>query len=207
MSAILQISLLLIVAGLIGFFTAWFYWRNKYRKMKASYMDELEKQRNVIAEKQKVTDHHKERVLKLERELATLQEKFHVNSSVPEEIYRAIVKNVGEGISVSDEEGNFVIFNPELEKITGYSQSEANANNEELFLTGLYPDPELRARVNEHIHQVPGNNGHTNIKTIITRKNQEKVPVLATSTKVALDGKEFYLTAYRDMSEKPTPEA
>jgi len=208
LSAIFQISILLIVAALIGFFTAWFYWRSKYRKMKTSLEDELEKQKKVISEKQRVNEHHKARVLELDKELAMLQERLHQQSGdgVPAKIYSSIIKNIGEGISVSNESGEFLIFNPTLEKITGYSHSEANSHREKPFLDELYPDPELRAQVDRHIHEVPEGNEHTNIKTVITRKNREKVPVLASSTKVTLEGKQFYLTAYRDVSTRPTQE-
>jgi len=209
LSAIAQISILLIVAFLIGFVTAWLYWRKKYNKLMSEFETEKNRQNAVISKKQQVINKYEGEIKKLNDKL-TKVEKTQSNANgqpVPEPLYHRIVRNMGEGVSVSDEEGRFLVFNPKLEEITGYSKEEANQHSEKLFLDELYPDEELRNQATQHIHNVPENDDHTNIKTVITNKEGQKVPVLVSSTMIKHNTDKFYLTAYRDVSEKPEVEA
>jgi PAS domain S-box-containing protein len=126
--------------------------------------------------------------------------------NISEELYQKIVHDVGEGISVSDDNGYFLVFNPRLEEITGYTKIEANEHKNKLFLDKLYPDVELRAKVAEHIDQIPENHHYTNIKTLIKTKSGDDKPMLVSSTAITHKQKKYYLTAYRDVSEKPAVE-
>lgn len=209
LNAILQISILLIVSFLIGFVTSWLYWRAKYRKMKASYQEELQKKNNVITEQKHALEEMNVSNNNLQREVEKCRQELneHWKEHVPEELYKKIVREMGEGISVSNEDGYFLVFNPKLEEITGYTREEANKHNEQLFLNAIYPDPNLRKQVAHDIDQIPENDDHNNIKTVITTKDKQKVPVLVTSTAVSFKNKKYYLTAYRDVSAKPKVEA
>ncbi|MFP4059656.1 MAG: PAS domain S-box protein [Bacteroidales bacterium] len=209
LNAILQISALLIVAFLIGFFTAWLYWRNKYRKK----VSELE---NRLGEFNDENNRLQREISQLREEIAGMNKQLEkapsgprqaTMSELPEPLYMTIVKNMGEGVSVSDDNGYFLVFNPRLEEITGYSRDEANQFREKLFLDALYPDKKLREKVAEHISNIPENGDYTNIKTEITTKNKVRKPVLVSSTRVSYENKMYYLSAYRDVSEKPEVEA
>lgn len=213
LSAIFQISILLIVAFLIGFGTAWLYWRSKYRKMKAAYEKELSDRKDLTNKQRHTIDKLNEEIRKHEKEILALKNKSRQmvktkeKDYIPVELYDLIIKDVGEGISVSDEDGYFIVFNPRLEEITGYTKEEANKHNEKLFLDTLYPDVELREKVADHIDHVPENDDHTNIKTVITTKDKKEIPVLVSSTMVTYNNKKYFLTAYRDVSVQPEVEA
>ncbi|MFW5656928.1 MAG: PAS domain S-box protein [Bacteroidota bacterium] len=208
LTAIAQISILLIVAFLIGFVTAWLYWRMRYRKMKESYESRLsEMERDLAttkAELKKALDENETTLRELKKVEQQMEELS--KSKVPEELYQQIVRNVGEGISVSDGDGNFLVYNPRLEEITGYSHTEAIEHKEKLFLEKLYPDKKLRATVAEDIDHVPEGDEYTNIKTTIKCKSGESKPILVSSTMIDYNNKKYYLTAYRDVSEKPKVE-
>jgi PAS domain S-box-containing protein len=126
---------------------------------------------------------------------------------VPEELYVRIVKEMGEGVTVSNDKGNFVVYNPKMEELTGYSKEEANNHDEKLFLDTLYPDVHLREKVANHINEIPVDGESNNIKTLITTKDRKKVHALVTSTSVRYKDKPYYLSVYRDISERPKVEA
>jgi PAS domain S-box-containing protein len=208
LSAIAQISILLIVAGIIGFVTAWLYWRAKYRN-KQRYDQQIIKgfETSNMDKEYKIEKLEKENE-KLKGVARQMEKETAKNDRlVPDPLYVTIVKNMGEGVSVSDDEGNFLVFNPRLEQITGYKKEEANKHTEKLFLDKLYPDVQIRQKVTDHIDHIPQNGEYTNIKTVITTKQNGQVPMLVSSTSVDYDHKKYYLTVYRDISEKPEVEA
>jgi len=202
LSAILEISILLIVAFFIGFFTAWLYWRNKYREKVKEYDESLKNKDNIIAGKDTEITQLNRIIEEHER-----QDKEVSETNVPEELYVRIVKEMGEGVTVSNETGNFVVYNPKMEEMTGYSKEEANNNEEKIFLDTLYPDAHLREKVAKHISEIPADGESNNIKTLITTKDRKKVHALVTSTSVRYNDKSYYLSVYRDISERPKVEA
>ena len=208
LSAIIEISILLIVAYLIGLLTGYIYWKAVNKGTKKEYEQKLSDLRNKMIEKE---NQREEEIREKKKLAAELEEKTksngHHQPNIPEPLYATIVKEMGEGISVSNHDGYFLAFNPQLEKLTGYTREEANQHKEKLFLDRIYPDVAVREEVGHHIANIPEGDRYTNIKTTITTKNHEKIPVLVSSTVVKYNDEKFYLTAYRDMSEKPKVEA
>ncbi len=209
LSAILQISILLIVAFLIGIIMTWVYWRIKYRERSKEYDEKTKEQDRLRMELQQSLDQLNTDNQSLKDELEKEREKniLLMKEHIPSKLYTAIVKNMGEGVSVSDENGYFLVFNPKLEELTGYTRAEANENKDQIFLNTIYPDEALRKKVAEDIENIPEGSEHTNIKSTLTTKDNKKVPVLVTSTIVSYYGKKYYLSVFRDASEEPEVES
>ncbi|MFW5819823.1 MAG: PAS domain S-box protein [Bacteroidota bacterium] len=209
LSAIFQISILLIVAFLIGIVMTWVYWRIKYRKLKDETEEKAREQERLRMELQQSIDRVNTENQELKEQLEESREKniLLMKEYIPSKLYTAIVKNMGEGVSVSDENGFFLVYNPKLEQITGYTREEANEQKDKIFLKSIYPDEDLRQKVAEDIENIPEAKEHTNIKSTITTKDNKKVPVLVTSTVVSYYGKKYYLSVFRDVSKEPKVEA
>ncbi len=110
-----------------------------------------------------------------------------------------VIENVGEGITLSDESGYFSIFNSQMEKITGYSKTEANeAHN---FLHLLYPNPEAYYEALRGISET-AQNSYREIETVIHTKNAEEKHLLVTSTTLKRDEKSLFLSIYRDITDR-----
>ncbi|MFW5645461.1 MAG: PAS domain S-box protein [Bacteroidota bacterium] len=209
LSAVFQISILLIVAFLIGIVMTWVYWRIKYRKLKDETEEKAREQERLRMELQQSIDRVNTENQELKEQLEESREKniLLMKEYIPSKLYTAIVKNMGEGVSVSDENGFFLVYNPKLEQITGYTREEANEQKDKIFLKSIYPDEDLRQKVAEDIENIPEAKEHTNIKSTITTKDNKKVPVLVTSTVVSYYGKKYYLSVFRDVSKEPKVEA
>ncbi len=66
-----------------------------------------------------------------------------------------VLETIGEGVSLSNESGEFDIFNPKMETLTGYTKTEANAADGFLWL--LYPDmPGHDRTVDDILHPMCG---------------------------------------------------
>ncbi len=208
LSAIFQISILLIVAFLIGIVMTWVYWRIKYRKLKDETEQKAKEQERLRMELQQSIDQLSTDNRELKEELEEVRDKniLLMKEYVPSKLYTTIVKNMGEGVSVSDENGFFLVYNPKLEQITGFTREEANKHKDKIFLNSIYPDDDIRQKVAEDIENISEAQEHTNIKTTITTKDNKKVPVLVTSTVVSYYGKKYYLSVFRDVSEEPRVE-
>lgn len=208
LSAVFQISILLIVAFLIGIVMTWVYWRIKYRKLKDETEQKAKDQEKLRMELQQSIDQINTDNQELKEQLEEVRDKniLLMKEYIPSKLYTTIVKNMGEGVSVSDENGFFLVYNPMLEQITGFTREEANKQKDKIFLQSIYPDDDIRQKVVEDIESISEAQEHTNIKTTITTKENKKVPVLVTSTVVSYYGKKYYLSVFRDVSEKPRVE-
>ena len=67
-----------------------------------------------------------------------------------EAILEAVVGRVCEGMVLSDAQGRLVIYNAQMEALTGYSRGEAEVCAD--FLKALYPEPEVHRRVLEGVY-------------------------------------------------------
>jgi PAS domain S-box-containing protein len=119
-----------------------------------------------------------------------------------EEVLRTVLTAVKEGITFSDEQGKFIIFNQEMENLTGYSIAEANASPS--FLNLIHPeDRDLAAAQIQSLRQ-----SHKPVESEV--KIQTKLGaiknVLVSTSVVSHQGKVMYLSAYRDITERKQAE-
>jgi PAS domain S-box-containing protein len=109
-----------------------------------------------------------------------------------------LIQTVGEGITLSNWEGDFRIFNRTMTEITGYTHEEANQAED--FLSLLYPGSEDYQQVTQVLYWVSETGRARELKTTITTKGGES-RVLLVSTSVLRDADQlWFLSAYRDIT-------
>ena len=111
-----------------------------------------------------------------------------------------VIETVGEGLTVSDGEGRFEVFNSKMEEITGYSKEEANRYPD--FISLLYPDPQARSAALAGIQELAHQGGFREIETTIQTKNGVKKTLLVSTSVVGYKNKKLFLSAYRDITER-----
>ncbi len=111
-----------------------------------------------------------------------------------------VIETVEDGITLSDEEGRFVIYNSKMEEITGFSREDANAVPD--FSKLLYPDTEAHQEALDGLKELM-EYGHTReIETTIrTREGRDKT-LLVSSSLLRWEGRLFFLSAYHDISRR-----
>jgi PAS domain S-box-containing protein len=113
---------------------------------------------------------------------------------------RTVLESVKEGITFSDDEGHFYIFNPEMQRLTGYSQKEANASKD--FSKLLYPDPREWGRALEGLTDLISKGSSREVESRIVRKDRQIIYVLISSTIIYYSGRRMFLSVYRDITER-----
>ena len=121
---------------------------------------------------------------------------------IPKEIYELLVEYGDEGISLSNHDGYFLVFNERLQELTGYSKEEANDTSEKIFLEKIYPDPVYRTQVGRQIADIPEDGSFNSIRTQITTKEGIHRGLDVSSTTFYHKGMKYYLSAYVDVAEK-----
>jgi diguanylate cyclase (GGDEF)-like protein/PAS domain S-box-containing protein len=116
----------------------------------------------------------------------------------------ALIETVNEGITVSDYDGNFAIYNQKMAQITGYTGEEAN--NAENFLALLYPDAEDRQRAVEGIEASYQQGRCQDLETTIRAKDGTDKTLLVSTSSIDYQGKAWFLSAYRDISDRKRAE-
>lgn len=129
----------------------------------------------------------------------TERQRIQTALSASEEQFREVLETIREGITVSDEQGIFYVYNPEMERLTGYTMAEVNAAGN--FLEILYPDPRQRAIALEGLENLRQQGLNAQTETQITTKSGQKKYILTSSAFIDFRGRQMYLSAYRDVSE------
>ena len=110
-----------------------------------------------------------------------------------------VIDTVNEGITFSDERGHFEVFNPTMERLTGYTKEEANATDFSLL---LYPDPDSRQRALDGLKDLLEKGEIHDEETTITTKSQDQRILLVTTKLLNANGRKMFLSAYRDITER-----
>lgn len=114
-----------------------------------------------------------------------------------------LVETVDQGITVSNETGNFVIYNRGMEEITGYSKEESQSPN---FLKNIYHE---RDNYQEYFIKRKGlypDTKNENYEFIMTRKDGEKRHVLISHRLFNYGQTYLLLWTIRDITEQKKSE-
>lgn len=115
-----------------------------------------------------------------------------------------VINTVNEGITFSDERGHFEVFNATMEKLTGYSISEANTGD---FSKLIYPDAAARQQALDGLKELLEKSEIYDAETTITTKSGELRTLLVTTKLLHANGRKMFLSAYRDITDRKHMEA
>ena len=115
-----------------------------------------------------------------------------------------IIETVQEGITLSDETGQFEVFNSAMEQLTGYTMSEANASGD--FSRVLYPDDDRRQQALDGLKSLLEGGRPSEQETTITPKKGEDLTLLVTTTIVEFQSRRMFLSAFRNITERKKAE-
>ncbi len=113
---------------------------------------------------------------------------------------RTILLAVKEGITFSDRQGHFYVYNPEMEALTGYTQAEANASGD--FTRLIFPDAAEREAALRGLQALDRLGATHEGDVRIHAKDGTVRHVLVSTTLVSYEGRDMYLSAYRDITER-----
>lgn len=111
-----------------------------------------------------------------------------------------VIETVGEGITLSDADGNFIIYNSRMEELTGYSKAEAETAGD--FLRLLYPDSQAHAAALNGIREMVLTGGFRDVETAIVTKEGKQKTLLVSTSLMQYKNRSLFLSAYRDISHR-----
>jgi two-component system, chemotaxis family, CheB/CheR fusion protein len=114
------------------------------------------------------------------------------------EFLEMVVQAATEGITVSNEEGRYVLYNRRMFEITGYTQEEAESSD---FAALLYPDPAYRKKAQAAIAGALSGKNAINQPWEMVRKDGQKRTVLISTRLIGYEGESWLLGMVRDISE------
>ncbi|MFP4124190.1 MAG: PAS domain S-box protein [Coleofasciculus sp.] len=115
-----------------------------------------------------------------------------------------VIDTVGEGITLSNSQGKFRIFNHQMQQITGYTRQEANRC--ENFMAKLYPDPLIYQQVKQWQKSPSKKRKIRTLETTFLDKNGVQKTLLVSHSIIHQDKQLFFLSAYRDISDRKQAE-
>ncbi|MFP4103537.1 PAS domain S-box protein [Coleofasciculus sp.] len=115
-----------------------------------------------------------------------------------------VIDTVGEGITLSNSQGKFRIFNHQMQQITGYTRQEANRC--ENFMAKLYPDPLIYQQVKQWQKSPSKKRKLRTLETTFLDKNGVQKTLLVSHSIIHQDNQLFFLSAYRDISDRKQAE-
>ncbi len=117
---------------------------------------------------------------------------------------QTIIETVDEGITVSDSDGKYEIFNSKMEQITGYSSVEVNSIPD--FSGRLYPDDTQRRKADAHHNKIWQNGETCETELTITTKQEGQKFVLVSTSLVRYKNRRMILSAWRDITSRKLAE-
>ena len=118
---------------------------------------------------------------------------------IPGQVYQLLLGYKDAGISLSNHDGHFLVFNNKLQELTEYSIEEANDTSEKIFLEKIYPDGAYRGEVAAQIANIPEDGSFNSIQTYITTKFGKSRKLNVSSTTFYHKGMKYYLSAYEEV--------
>ena len=135
-------------------------------------------------------------------ELKRTEAELKKTESIRESAQRlhTVIDSAEEGITLSDAEGHFEIFNAKMNEITGYTREEANTSTD--FTTILYLDPHERKKALENNTETVKKGISRNFETIIQSKDGTKKTLLVSTSMIQIDNRNMFLSVYHDITER-----
>jgi len=118
---------------------------------------------------------------------------------------QTVIETIGNGITLSNTQGKFLIFNSQMERITGYGVEDTQ--NHPDFMRLLYPDSLAYQQAGERLQQVIHEGSLHNIETTIITKLGQTKTLLVSTVLLADEWGELFLTVYQDITERKQTEA
>jgi len=116
-----------------------------------------------------------------------------------------LIARLDEGITVSDENGHFEIFNLKMEELTGYTMKEANSVAD--FSVLLYPDPLEHRKALEQLKEVSGKFVYHKTETSIKSKDGLRKTLFVSTSLLDYKDQKMFLSIYRDITSAKATEA
>ncbi|VXD19989.1 diguanylate cyclase domain-containing protein [Planktothrix paucivesiculata] len=111
---------------------------------------------------------------------------------------KTVIETVGSGITLSDQKGNFYIFNSKMTEITGYSLEDAQSHQD--FLALLYPSSESYSQAQSRLKQVALTGSIFNAETTIPTKKGELKTLLLSTVMMENQENPLFLSTYQDIT-------
>lgn len=128
----------------------------------------------------------------------TYRSQVELSAQTSDSKLNQILNSVKEGITLSNQDGQFEIFNREMEKLTGYTQKEANET------TNFYEKihlPEETDQALERLNEIkPGN--LINTETTLISKSGDKRIIEVTSSLFTDSKRVQFLSTYHDITHR-----
>ena len=134
----------------------------------------------------------------------TVRKTIEENLAESERRLEQIIETVQSGITLSDEAGNFEVFNTAMEELTGYTMAEANAAGD--FSKLLYPDEGDRQRALDGLKTLLEEGHVPETETVILTKDGRRRTLLVTTDLVSFKGAKMFLSGFRDITERKEAE-
>ncbi len=204
-TAWLEISILILVAFILGFVISWLYWKwkreNELNKELEEAFAEINRLQQALDAKPAATEKDccgecEDLKAQLTNCKDLLAEKEQKVASL-EGVFEKIFDYIDRGVTMSDKKGDFIIFNKKMAELSGYTKDEANSAT--FFLEQIYPDPEDRKFTVEDIERLEEEHEDHYVDTSITTKSGEKLALHVLSCTVKWKDHDYFLSAYKEM--------
>lgn len=116
-----------------------------------------------------------------------------------EERFRLALSFLQDGVVLLDPNGQVLIYNPAMERLTGYSAEEIQQTDLHIL---LYPDTEERQRVLNGLLDLLRSGKTQHLEASIRRKDGSRRIVQIASCLVPYEGKSMLLSTYRDVTDR-----
>ncbi len=117
-----------------------------------------------------------------------------------EQRLQTVVNSIREGVTFSNSEGRFEIFNPRMQELTGYTREEANRSGD--FSRLIYPDPADRQRALDGLKTLMEHKEPHSTETTITTKNGARRLLRISSQVIGGIPNRMFLSTYQDITEE-----
>ena len=117
-----------------------------------------------------------------------------------EQRLQTVVNSLWEGVTFSNAEGRFEIFNPRMQELTGYTREEANRCGD--FSRLIYPDPADRQRALDGVNSLIEQKGPQSSETTITTKSGVKRLLRISSQAIGGLTQRMFLSTYQDITDE-----
>ena len=109
-----------------------------------------------------------------------------------------VIESVTDGITLSDANGHFEVFNSKMQELTGYTLGEANSCAD--FSALVYPEPDRRREALQRLDEVRQGGRIEEIETVIQAKDGFRKVLLVSTTLLKYKNEDMFLTVYHDIT-------